>query len=314
MPRKQKKKANSKNLKKTSKLGAYALARKKQLAIRRNPLTEQKTRTIEDLVDAVPSYPLMDTLQEQALTATQGYSNIQLPVINYMVQGLGEPEMIGRSIFAKYMTLKIEFRFPQGVANEGQNNVLSATYAPRELYLIHGFIKTSPNLTPTSDVTPDKFEWLKSVGADDDAMNLWVSAHVQSYFNERTDKLQFIPKQNSPLKILKYQKIVPDLSKQWDAPLRVQSNTSASEPDNYFTAGAIPLVNRTIQWPMMRKYHYEKGTAMDPATDADFYYPNTNQWIPFCAVYNPMFAEYGETAVSERVQIRSNQILYYTDS
>lgn len=308
-------KANRKNLRKTTKKGAYKPARKKQMAIRRAPMTEQKTRETSDLVSAVPSLAILNTLLPQALVNDQAYNSLPLPVLTYMVNGTDEPEMIGRSIFAKYLTMKLEIKFPTGVSNEGAGNVLASGLQPRELYLIHGFVKTSPNLTSRTDTTPDKFEYHQATGDDDTAMNLWLASQIQPYFDDRQDKLLFIPKQNANIKILKYQKIVPNLQRQWDAPLVIQSNVEEDEPDKYFTAGSIPLVNRTIKWPMMRKYHYEKGTAPDPSTDADFYYPNTNQWIPFACFYNPMFADYAQTTnLDERVNHRSNQILYYTDS
>lgn len=312
---KPRKKANKKNMKKTTKRGAYGKKAKKQMAIRRNPMVEQKTRETSDLVSAVPSYALLNTLNPQALVNDQAYNALPLPALTYMVNGTEEYEMIGRSIFAKYLTMKIEFKFPTGVSNEGAGNVLSADLQPREIYLVHGFIKTSPNLTSRTDTTPDKFEYHKATGNDDQALNLWIASQVQPYLDDRTDKLLFIPKQNANIKILKYQKIVPNLQKQWDAPLVIQSNTEEDEPDKYFTAGTVPLVNKTIKWPMMRKFHYEKGTPPDPSTDADFYYPNTNQWIPFACIYNPMFADYAQTTnLDERVNHRSNQILYFTDS
>lgn len=290
---------NPKNLAKTSKKGAYRKGAKKQMIKRRNPFVENKTRTSEDLVLKVPSQATeFDTLSSHVLPYSGAYTLIPLPVLTYMTNGTLEDDMIGQSIFARFLNMKIQFEFPRN-----EHIVL----VPADLYLIHGYIKSSPNLTGKTTPTAPNFQW--SGGSDDnESQTNFVQAQVASYFDDREDKLRFIPKNGANLKILGYKKIVPDMQKQWTQPPGPVAAGATTH-----NIGGAPLVHKNISWKMNRKIHYEKGKSMDSG-DADFYYINTNQWVPFVALYNPEFASYGQSETLNRVRVRSNQILYYQDS
>lgn len=287
-------------LKKTSKKGAYKPSRKSAMITRRNPFIENKTRTIEDLISKVPSQETdFNTLNAHVLPYSGAYTLIPLPVMTYMTNGTLEDDMIGQSIFARYLNMKIEFEFPK---NE------HIVVVPADFYLVHGWVKSSPNMTGKTTPTAPNFLWTGGSDDNDSQVN-WIQAQVASYFDERADQLRFIPKQNANLKILGYKKIVPNMQRQWTQPPGPVAPTGTTH-----NIGGPPLVHKSISWKINRKIHYDQGLAPDPTRDEDFYYINTNQWVPFCALFNPQFADYGQTESLNRIRVRSNQILYYQDS
>ena len=118
--------ANKKNMKKTTKRGAYKPARKKQMAIRRAPLVETYK------YQAYPSSNLV-----QALSRTNAYNNVmndafiagfrqELDVPNDGVSttaGQG-PTCRGRDVYMKLSAMKLKFTFPQNVFS------IRTAYAP----------------------------------------------------------------------------------------------------------------------------------------------------------------------------------------
>lgn len=283
---------------------AYKPRRKAAMVRRRNPMVENKTRNSEQLALKVPTLTptaeSFDTVnQPRMLSNVTSYTQIPLPAITYMTRGMEDSDMIGNSIFAKYLNLKVEFTFPKHT---------NAVNTPAELYLVHGFIKNNP--TRNSRTIPDVGDFTWQGGLDDDSsLQVFINTRVAEYFDERADKLRFLEKDASELKILGKRKITPNLTKQWSLPLMMDGYTGQSE-------GSVPMVNKTCNWPLMRKFHYDKGT--NPAgtgEDADFYYINgSNQWIPFACVFSPHYADYGQSDTLNIPSIRSNQQLYYTDS
>lgn len=284
------------------KLRAYNPKRKRGMVRRRNPMVENKTRDSEQLALKVPSLTptaeSFDTVnQSRTLSNVTPYSQIPLPAITYMTRGMEDSDMIGNSIFAKYLNLKIEFTFPS------HTNMVNV---PAELYLVHGFIKNNPSRNSRTIPNVEDFTWQGGLD-DDSSLQVFLNTRVAEYFDERADKLRFLEKDASELKILGKRKITPKLNKSWTTP------AGATDTN---TVGTIPHVNKTCNWPLMRKYHYDKGTnPAGTAQDADFYYINgSNQWIPFCCIYSPHFADYGQSNYANIPSVRSNHQLYYTDS
>lgn len=284
---------------KTTKKGAYARNKKRNMLNRRNPFVENKTRTAEDLVLKVPSQAAeFNTLNSHVLPYSGAYTLIPVPVLTYMTNGTAEDDMIGQSIYARYLNMKFEFEFPK---NE------HIVIVPANLYLVHGWIKSSPNMTGKTTPTAPNFQW--SGGSDDnDSQVNWIQAQVASYFDERADSLRFLPKNGSNLQILGYKKIVPNMQHQFSQPPQPPAVGATTH-----NIGGPPLKRHSISWTINRKIHYDKGKSMDSGDD-DFYYINTNQWVPFVALFNPQFADYGQTESQNRIRVRSNQILYYQDS
>lgn len=310
-------------MRKTSRTGAYARSKKKAMSIRRNPIVEQKTRTSEEIYKEYHEAQTTQTWVRPTMDAyvpsnqTSAYTPLQLTPYNVMSQGLEEDRMVGRSVYAKYMHVKVHFSFPKG---EHIPNL------PYEVYLVHGWLKRSPNWT--AKTTPPV-----NLG-DIFRFDSWVDQQLGDYFNERVDKLRFIPKRSSNFKILRKQKIVPKLTSQTGT----VPGTLATTLGATYNTGMVPDVSARCSWNIQRKIHYDKGQvqwntdagggAMPQPGDTpgnpigplpDFFYPNADMWIPFACIVQPNYENMGSvpgTPVADEkvVQYRANSIMYYTDS
>lgn len=271
---------------------AYYPNNKRRLQKQRQPFVESKTRTSEDVYNkmkdsSTPNGGIpLDTLGTQYIPLDDAYSSIELSPISFMTQGVDEDDMVGRAIFAKHLKTKLQITWPV-------NSYLN----PAELFLVHGFIKLSPNLTSYTD---------PPIGGEGNTWTHyreWISEHVKDYFNERLDKMRFIPKQNSTLHISGYKKLRPNLQKQYSLPIQLDSTDKI--------VGSVPDTFITFSHKMMRKYHYEKSSNN---STPEMFFINMNQWVPFACIYNPEFDKNPNTGNDDLIKVRSNTILYYSDS
>ncbi|AXH78457.1 MAG: hypothetical protein [Circular genetic element sp.] len=308
----------SQALKVTSRKGAYAPARKANFQVRRAPFVETKHQTdvLVSLKSGNQTGTPADTLRltTEPLQITYGTSASGstpadpkeltiLPINSFMNmnQGFDQSDMIGTSIFSKYLKCKLEFQLPYG-ANQIRH--------PCDMFLIHGWI-TQP-IGNTLHTTPDSVDFTRSNYTEH------IEEQLLQYFNQRSDKLDYIPKITSNVKFEGYQK------------LKVKRSTNLGpDPTTLALAGlqqntgAHPPINMTVKWNMMKKVHYEKGTAGTTVSPLEFYYPN-HSWIPFVALYNPTAVEFlssvtypGSAPGSNSppdMYVRYNSIHYFTDS
>lgn len=277
-------------VKKKTAAGAYKLVARKQMAIRRAPLVELKTRTCEEVWSELGAGTIIpNPMLEAFVPHDNAITNITPLATSYFIQGTKEDQMIGRSLYARFLTQKIEIKFPQGA------NLLSI---PAELYLVHGFVKTSPNFTGRTDPLARDATYTD--------IRDRITQQVGDYFDDRTDKLRYIPKKGSTLEILGYKKIVPKLQNQFSVPPTVTDYPSEN-------VGAVPLMNMTIKWPMSVKVDVEQGAVLQQS-DPDFHYVNVGQKVPFSILYNPMWEDWTPVNNDQSIGVRSNGILYFTDS
>lgn len=283
-----KRKTGRKYMKKTTKKGAYNKARKNQMAIRRAPFVETKSRTHEDVYLQVnnPSM-VIDPTDFNTIPNSNSDGDVQtitsLPILSMLShsQGLGEDEMIGLSVFGKYLKAKLQFKLPDG-AN-------SITH-PADVYLVHGFVKAPFGRTSFTNPTAQ--------ATDRNDVKGWISRHIKDFFDEREDKLRFIPKQNTNLTILGYRKIKPNRN----ANLGVDAIGNAQ--------GTFPMINMSCYWPVKRKIYYTPGTSNQ--ANVQFLYPNTQQ-LPFMAVYNPTAGQFTAGA-DYSLKVAYNDCFWYSDS
>lgn len=297
----------------TTRKGAYKPARKRAMVNRRNPLVETKQLdtltqiTRMGIVGEGQTEGIRNTLLPLELSNATAF-NI-LPIWPYYKNqhGLHEGEVIGSSIFSKYLKCKLEFELPMG------DNLIRH---PAEVYLIHGWI-TQPtgataHTTPSDkNMTPGFF------------MN-HIDDQLQQYFNGRLDKLEIIPKRTSNLKIEGYRKLkVKERS-------NLGVNTGQFESGlNDTLYGAKPLINMNCEWKCMKKIHLQHGADVEVVGPGgqitEFRYPNWS-WIPFVVVYSPTYQSFTDNVpgpglnpiyppgVEPKLKVRYNTIHYYTDS
>ena len=220
-----------------------------------------------------------------------------------MQQGLEDSMMSGRAVYSKYLKCKIHLKFPEG-ANIPQDNP--------NLYIVSGWIKTAPNLSganPVDSIT-DPSVWTLQNDWD------WIRDQLSPYFDERADKLRYIPKQNSNLAIDGYHRVKPKQRIGFGRP-RTATLSDAGVPQ---TIGTLMDYHHTVNWKCMRKTHYEVGATTFTSEAHVISRPqqcwvNLNQWRPFVCLYCPDLGnESPEITPVNLPRVAYNSIHYYTDS
>ena len=306
-------KKTSKVLKKTTKKGAYNKTRKKNFQIRRAPFVETKFQT--DVMVSLKSGNMTgdpeDTIRRTTEPLEIEYKNsagnpkeltiFPLQSFMNMNQGFDQSEMVGNQIYSRYLKCKLEFQLPYG-GNQIRH--------PCDMFLIHGWV--TQKIGNTMHTVPDALNFTRS------DYNEHIEEQILQYFNQRSDKLEFIPKKTSNLKILGYRKLkVKKSSNLGPDPNTISTATQITN------AGAHPVINMVCSWPMKRKLHYELGTAGSTPTPLQFYYPNYC-WLPFVALFNPTANEFLSTVTypgdgpatnnPPKMYVRYNSIHYFSDS
>lgn len=256
----------------------------------RQPLVETKSRIQSEITtgETVPQIP-----QCKEFESISGvFHNLPLSAYWSMEQGTGEDKMLGQSVFSRYLNAKVQIRFPGG------ENAITDRHYPMEL--VCGWIPSS--IHATTFTTPKVGDILP---AD---INTYIIKAVSEYFNARTDKLDFIPKHASTIKITYRKRIRSN---------QMKHNTLTLQSDYGQTEGLIPDVNLFPKWKTNKKVFYERGAnVIRFAGTNNHFYPNYS-WIPFMVVYSPMFAGEAGNAplpVEKQPRVCYNVAHYYTDS
>ncbi len=289
---------------KTTRRGAYNKARKNQMVKRRAPMVETKSRTHEDVREEFPTLPDRNDLD------TYDTPHLAMAPDSFLTQkqGLDEHQILGRSLYSKYLNMKIQIRFPQNAFKIGDDNKIIPAF-PQNYELIWGWIPTPTSYT--GQTTP---------AAEDATINN-IHDHINlrfvDYFNEKQDFLRFIPKRASAIRIVGSRKVRPDLRHYSTAPAAINDT---ADPPIYL--GSIPDWTTAISWKTAKKIHYEKTNNLD-GLDTPGLYPNFH-WLPFCTLinwdYDKVLAVAGSGAGKENERKRYqpavawNDIHYYTDS
>ena len=295
----------------------FAYANKRRMASKNAPLKETKNRTDEEVharfaAGQPAAYYNQNPLVFHPFPTADKVFPLKIFSLDAQQQGIDEDMLIGKSCFAKYLKMKVHLEFPESV-NTPQDNP--------DVYIVHGWIKSSPGLngiqTVQNVINPE--DW--TIQNDWD----WIRAELEPYFDEREDKLRYIPKQNSNLKIEGYHRVKPKQRIGWGRP-RTVLGTITSDPatTELRTVGTLMNYHRTLKWNMYRKIHYEVGAASTFQSEAahisrsNGLYINMNQWRPFACLYCPQYGANGGVnpplTAANLPKVAYNSILYYTDS
>ena len=304
--------AKRRNKKRVAKKIAYGGITKQQRVKSNAIFKETKTRTDEEVharfSAALPAaYYNQNPLVFHPFPTADKVFPLKIFALDAQQQGMDENMMNGRAVYAKYMKMKIQLRFPEGAATPQDQP---------DIYIVHGWIKKSPGLNGIQEVdnTVNPEQWTLQNDWN------WMRAELEPYFDEREDKLRYIPKQNSNLAIAGYHRIKPQQREGFG---RVRTSGLQASDGTPFTIGTLRDYHRTVSWKMMRKIHYEVGAADQFQSEAahisrtNMLYINMNQWRPFCCLYCPQYGAPGVTPPLSSANLPSvayNSILYYTDS
>jgi len=291
------KKQRGKYLKRTTRRGAYRKGAKKNFMNRRSPFIETKSKTHEDLVVQFPG--LVNRTEFRTTDTEVNHMNPETFLM--WKRGMEENELIGNSCFAKYLKMKIGIRFPQSAfLLNGQNKQIPMT--PQNYTLYWGWV---PNeLGYTGQTSP------KADEANINDIFAHINQRVTDYFNEQKDKLRFIPKQASTIRITGRKKIRPDMRHLSTAPPQTLSNVIAE--DN--TIGTIPDVYTSISWNMGKKLHLQPSSKLHSGQTG--LYPNFGTWLPFAClvVHDYDNLPVGTTRELYCPAIQYNDAIWYSDS
>ena len=299
-----------------SKKGAYKPTQKKNFMRKRAAVVETKRKTREDLRDN--SFWVGTGVDAPALFEDRmlfKVTNAEIAHLNpqtyyWWSQGLSQPQHIGQNVMVKYLNQKVQVRFPQhsmSLAGAGTN--LKVPNIPQKYTLYWGWIPAPRNLTghTSPPINPETVA----------ALDSYVNNRIKDYFNDRKDRLRFIPKKDSTLRITGSKSVKPDLRYSSTAPLH--DDTAAGEK---YIAGSIPDWYGEISWKMPnggKKLWLEQTGNMTGTPGATVgMFPNFS-WLPWCALVNwnhsELVGKHGATAALNYLPATSsNDIVYFTDS
>lgn len=262
---------------------AFKSAAKKAMARKRAPFVEIKSRSHTELWETMGGTtmtPVIDTVVDPKIivhmaTVNASPSSNNIPFISYgfplwsylnPVQGVGDNDIIGRSLTMKYLTARVHFEFPVNLPVKN----------PR-YYLIHGWVKASPKLTEFT--TPIRSQFTRA------QLSEFIDDQVVNQFNNDADDefLNFKEKQNKNYSILGYRRIKPKKNELMIDPQMYLTNTTVN-PQTY---GQPSPQNHTFRWPLNnRKIRYTTGATSETSTP--FMYPNDHgTFLPFLLYYCP---------------------------
>lgn len=323
------KRANPKNMKKTTKKGAYAPAKKKQMAVRRAPLVE--TFKYQSAPEANESIRLSRTI---------AYNNIMnrafiagyLQDLDVPTDGLSTdasltpaagPTCRGRDIYSKMTAMKMRFEFPENIHS------IRTAYQPPIVYW--GWIKD--NAFRTTRMTP------APLAVNEGFFETLIDDQLLAQFNEANDRLDFRDKRPTQYKIIGKRKIYPNRNKSITQPGWLKGAASVALPtsaesvlplpggggenpaESMAVLAALPPVYHTCKWPVNRKIGLQRTTSWTGTSTPERFYP-ADCWIPFCFVFNPSYAsQINSASVTDpnesdhgQIQVSFNSVHYYTDS
>lgn len=275
------------------KLAAYKRTNKRNFRDKRAPFVETKSRTGEEVAISTGSGAgsIVNPINFAGVPNNDAFTHIdQIPFL-CMSQGLAEDQMIGQSVYGKYLACKYQVKIPGGD--------FAITHSC-PIYMVHGWVKVP--YARTSFTTPT------APAATYSDLKTFVGNHVKDFFDQREDKLRFIPKSNTNIKILQYKK----LKSKKDSSVSTNAQTIyATTGPSYKIIGQNPVINGTCKWPMNRKINYTPSNAPTGSLTT-WYYPNSD-WLPFMVLYNPTYAQFG-LSNDYRLQMATNTCFWYSDS
>ncbi len=284
--------ANPKNLKKTGAKGAYNRKAKDAFTKRRAPMVETKKRTQENIAtgSASPNNIPNGIITTTVIGMDQAYHFVPVWSFLSMTRGIGADQMIGNSVYGKYLKSRISLRLGANLVTPGLVGI------PEDLRCIHGWVTAPMNLSAYT--TPN------NTALDRSALQTHINNQVKEFYDDRGDPLRFNPKRTSNLKILGNRKIVRNQN-QYNMNPQAVFDTDQGEIVGAGTSDEIML---TATWPMNRKIHYQESNQQ-PGESDPWYYPAANAWLPFILFYSAEFA-----ATTSGPTFRYNNVFYFTDS
>ena len=292
-------KKSQKRGKKVTRRGAYRKNNKKKFQMRRAPFVETKSKTREDLV--VQFSGLTDVSEFR--TSNTPHVHMNPDTFLMWKRGMEETEVIGNSCYAKYLKMKIGIRFPQpAFSSGGYTKIIPNT--PQNYELIWGWIPNELGYTGQTTPVADQ--------ASIQDINTFINNRVVDYVDQQKDKLRFIPKAASTIRITGRRKIRPDMRFQSTAPPTTVDSTMGSD----YAVGTIPDKFTSISWNMGKKLHLQPSSKLEGANEG--LYPNFGTWLPFAVLviwdYDTLPGSPSAATQAYLPAVQYNDAIWYSDS
>jgi hypothetical protein len=275
----------------------YNKVTKKKMMRMRQPFVETKSKTHEDLAVQFPS--LIN--RSDWYTYDTEHAHLNPETFFLWHRGMEENEVIGNSCYAKYLKMKINIRFPQ--PSQGTSaGAKQIPMMPQNYELIWGWIPNELNFTNTTTPKADE--------VTHEEINQFINHRVVDYFNEQKDKLRFIPKRASTLRITGRRKVRPDMRRLNTAPPQTIDATVGAD----YAIGTIPDFFTSISWRMNKKLHLQPSTKLVGGDEG--LYPNFGTWLPFATLVNWDYESLpgGSETKTLCPSIQYNDCIWYSDS
>ena len=343
-----------KPMKKVTGKGAYKRNVKNQMALRRAPIVETKQRVQSD-IDRINGFEpgsneannIGQCLNWRSLVTDDAFTLVPLDPFYRIQRGLNEWEILGSSLFSKFLNMKLQFQFPEGKNitmfstqsnNHGQDPPGTAYQVPNKmiqqstkLYLICGWVTQNWNC-PVEEVldansNPIPHQRPKQDQATQEQLLRYISNQLRPFFDDQYDKLEFRPRETTNIKIDKYTRIKPHHdSAIGTQPVPLHQGYDEQGQSVNYAHGSVPQVNKSWSQKTNRKIVYTQGANTSFSGDNQNLYPN-NSWLPFCVIYNPDYEEQlantvestnpelqGRFTQVQMMRFRYNVAHYFTDS
>lgn len=269
---------------------------KKGFVRQRQGVVETKSRTHEEIAENPPTGTtdpnkyIINPTDYKAIDNRVAYTFFHPTSFLSMNQGMDEDELNGLTCFVKAVKTKLSILMPHGT---------NAITVPFNLYLIHGDVLETNFTGNTFPQAP--------LASRPDIRN-HIENRVVDYFDERKDKLRFIPKNGVTVNIKGYERVLNNKNTSWLADI-----------DN-----AQAPYNKSVTWRPMRKVKYEKGfpSAGDPNSNPSKHqvhlYPNYTR-LPFVMLYSPQYQSLDQSAPggtndNKLIKVAYNDCTWFTDS
>lgn len=284
-------------MRRTTRRGAYGKRAKKAMMVRRAPFVETKSKTHEDLVVQFPD--LID--RSDWYTYDTEHAHLNPETFFLWSRGMEENQVIGNSCYAKYLKMKIHIRFPQPSQSTSSGDK-QIPMLPQNYELVWGWIPNELNFTSKTDPKADQCTHTD--------INEFINHRVVDYFNDQKDKLRFIPKRASTIRITGRRKVRPDLRRMSTAPPQTIDATVGAD----YAVGTIPDYFTSISWKMGKKLHLQPSTQLVGSEQG--LYPNHGTWLPFCTLVNWEYDALPSGSERKTLcpSVQYNDCIWYSDS
>lgn len=299
-------------MKKTTKKGAYKPGKKNVMAARRAPFVETKRKSDEEIYAdgffaGTGKINENDMAPNRTVLEVYDTEHLMLDPLSYLLwsQGLDQSQHIGQSVCLKYTNMKIQVRFPQpsvSVTSGSYTTPQQFPAQPMNYELVWGWVPSPLQLTGST--TPA----VNTVTLNE--IRQHINDRVTDYFNNRKDKLRFIPKKDATLRIVGRRKVRPSLAQ---STLHQMFNSDSDAP-----VGTVPDYFTEISWKHQnRKIWLEQTGNANGDNDCIAMYPNYT-WLPFCTLVNWNHADIPNSTVHDKKlespSVAWNSITYFSDS